>query len=317
MQNNQSSVLIPVRQLEVEPEYAGQRVDNFLLRYLKGIPKTRIYKMIRKGEVRINKGRIKPEYKLQVGDLLRIPPVRINESKDPPKVNKSFAAEVDQAILHEDKGLIVINKPSGLAVHGGSGIRLGLIEILRQIRPKEKILELVHRLDRDTSGCIMIARKRSVLTELHRQLREGHVKKEYLFLVAGKWPRSKVKVDAPLEKNFLNSGERMVRVSTSGKKSITLFNVVSYFKGYSLVKAMPITGRTHQIRVHCQYAGFPILGDQKYGNDKDYKIVRAMGLNRLFLHAHKLTTLSSEHQESYKFEAPLSPELQLFLDKLA
>lgn len=316
MQDNQSTILVQSRQLEVESEQVGQRVDNFLFRYLKGVPKTRIYKMIRKGEVRVNKGRIKPTYKLQMGDWLRIPPVRISEVEEPPRVKRSFADEIERAILYEDKRLMVVNKPSGLAVHGGSGIKLGLIEILRQIKPNEKTLELVHRLDRDTSGCIMVAKKRSMLTELHKQLREGQVNKEYLLLVAGRWPRRKNEIDAPLEKNVLNSGERMVRVSPSGKASVTRYELLQYYEGYSLIRAKPITGRTHQIRVHCQYAGFPILGDQKYGDDEANKRVRKLGLSRLFLHAHRLVLSDTGQEMPHNFEAPLDSDLQRFLKNI-
>lgn len=316
MHDNRSTNSVGSRQLEVESEQVGQRIDNFLFRYLKGVPKTRIYKMIRKGEVRVNKGRIKPEYKLESGDWLRIPPVRVSEVREAPQVKRTFADEIERAILYEDRSLIVVNKPSGLAVHGGSGIRLGLIEVLRQIKPTEKTLELVHRLDRDTSGCIMVAKKRVMLTELHRQLREGHINKEYLLLVAGKWPQSTIQVDAPLEKNVLNSGERMVRVSASGKPSVTRYNVLSYFEGYTLVLAKPITGRTHQIRVHCQYAGFPILGDQKYGDDEANKSARKLGLNRLFLHARRLVIADAGQEGSLEFEAPLDSGLQLLLKKL-
>lgn len=274
----------------ITADQAGQRIDNFLLTRLKGAPKTLIYRILRKGEVRINKGRVKPEYKLQAGDLLRIPPVRLPEAGEPVLVGQGILDALEQAVIHEDKGLIVVNKPAGLAVHGGSGLHFGVIEAMRQLRPDCPQLELVHRLDRDTSGCLMIAKRRSMLRHLHAALRaEGGIDKRYLALVRGRWPAGTRRVQAPLQKNNLRSGERMVEVNTEGKPSLTEFAVLQRFGELAtLVEARPITGRTHQIRVHARYAGHPIAGDPKYGDDDFSQRIRELGGKRLFLHAVSL-----------------------------
>lgn len=277
-----------VRHLTVDENSSGQRLDNFLIRELKGVPRTRLYKALRKGEVRVNKGRVKADYRLEIGDLVRIPPLRTPAPSDPPTIPRYWSEHLEQRVVYEDSTLLVIDKPSGLAVHGGSGLSFGMIECLRQTRSQDRYLELVHRLDRDTSGLIMVARKPAILRELHRQLREDKVDKRYLALVPGKWPRSLRRVEAPLQKNVLQSGERMVRVAKDGKRSITEFSVIERLNGATLVEAKPITGRTHQIRVHAQFAGFPLLGDVKYSNDKGEAMCQRIGLKRLFLHAHKL-----------------------------
>jgi 23S rRNA pseudouridine955/2504/2580 synthase len=301
-----------VRLVAVEADYVGQRIDNFLMRELKGVPKSRIYNLLRRGEVRVNKSRAKPDYKLQTGDVVRVPPVRV-AVREESAVPLGLDAGLRSAILYEDAGLLVINKPSGLAVHGGSGISLGLIEALRQMYPEQRHLELVHRLDRDTSGCVMVAKKRSVLKQLHELLkaRKG-VDKRYLALVGGKWPARKQQVNAPLQKNVLSSGERMVRVELEGKKSVTEYTLLRRVAGASLIEARPVTGRTHQIRVHCQYAGYPILGDDKYGDDGADANFRKLGLKRLFLHAHSLAfTLDGKR---ISVVAPLPPELEKVLE---
>ncbi len=299
----------------IDADYAGQRLDNYLLRELKGVPKTRIYKALRKGEVRVNKGRVKPDYRLQSGDIVRIPPLRQSAPAEAPVVPHYWSDQIRQGILHEDESMIVINKPSGLAVHGGSGLNFGMIETLRQMRPDDRYLELVHRLDRDTSGCILIARKPAILRELHRQLREKHIDKRYLGLVRGKWPKSCRVVDAPLEKNIVQSGERMVRVSKGGKRSITEFSIVERLQGATLIEARPITGRTHQIRVHAKHAGFPLLGDDKYSHDDTAAFCRQIGLKRLFLHARSLS-FSLPEKGRFLFEAPLDSSLEVALNKL-
>ncbi len=293
---------------------SGQRVDNFLFRQFKHVPKSRIYKAIRGGEVRVNKKRVKQTSKLMEGDLLRIPPL-VQDEKPVTFVNDGLKAKVASAILFEDTDLIVVNKPSGLAVHGGSGVDLGLIEVLRALRPECKRLTLVHRLDRETSGCIVLAKKNSVLRALHHQLREKTMQKGYLALVKGRWPRRKTLVDMGLEKNILESGERMVKASLEGKRSKTRFGIEEALVGATLINAEPITGRTHQIRVHAQYAGFPLLGDQKYG-DPDVKAFEStIELSRLFLHAQ---TISFEWPagKMRTFKAPLSADLKKVLDKL-
>lgn len=274
--------------IEVSDAESGQRLDNFLLRKLSGVPKTRIYRAIRKGEVRVDKGRAKPERKLSAGEVIRIPPIGSVETPAKAKAPARWNQRIAQSVVYEDKGLIIVNKPTGLAVHGGSGIDFGLIETLRQQRLEQPYLELVHRLDRDTSGLVMIAKRASVLRELHDLLRNDGIDKRYLALVAGKWPSHLARVQAKLGKSALSSGERMVRVDASGKPSITDFRVVERLAGATLVEAKPITGRTHQIRVHAQHAGHPILGDVKYSDDGQLAVAKDAGLRRLFLHAYSL-----------------------------
>lgn len=303
-----------VRMQEIDADSAGQRVDNYLLRELKGTPKSRIYRILRRGEVRVNKSRVKPDYKLQAGDVLRIPPVRLEEGAKP-KVPGGIGQRLEKAVLYEDDGLLIVNKPSGLAVHGGSGLNFGLIEAMRQTRPEQRFLELVHRLDRDTSGCVMLAKKRSVLRQLHELLRSGKIDKRYYALVEGKWPVRKRLVNQPLEKNVLKSGERMVSVSLEGKASRTEYEMLERFPHpvlpASLVEAKPITGRTHQIRVHCQAAGYPILGDDKYGREDANRAAKELGLKRLFLHAHALDFRLDGRR--IKVSAPMGPELESIL----
>lgn len=305
-----------VKFVEVEADQAGQRIDNFLRTHLKGVPKSLIYRILRKGEVRVNKGRIKPDYKMNAGDVIRIPPVRVSETPEVPSAKLNKIATLEQHILFEDDYLIVFNKPSGLAVHGGSGLSFGLIEGLRALRPRAKFMELVHRLDRDTSGCILVAKKRSSLKHMHEQLRLGQMDKRYNALVAGQWPENRFKVKAPLLKNTLQSGERLVCVSDQGKPSETRYRILRQFKKATLVEASPITGRTHQIRVHCLHAGHPIACDTKYGNDEFDGWMRAQGLNRLFLHAVSLRLIHPHTEESVSFQAPLDAQLLQTLEKL-
>jgi 23S rRNA pseudouridine955/2504/2580 synthase len=313
-----SSVNTPgkgVRHLVVDKESSGQRLDNFLTRELKGVPRTRLYRAMRKGEVRVNKGRVRASYRLVPGDLVRIPPLHQSAPTEPSRTPPRLAKQIEERVVHEDDNLLVIDKPSGLAVHGGSGLSFGLIECLRQMRPEQRYMELVHRLDRDTSGLILIAKRARILRELHRQLREKHVDKRYLALVAGKWPSSVSVVEAPLQKNFLLSGERMVRVSGEGKRAVTEFTVVERLRGATLLQVKPITGRTHQIRVHAQHAGFPLLGDDKYNDDRSEALARQIGLKRLFLHAASLSfTLPDEGR--FRLQAPLDTVLENILVKI-
>jgi len=304
-----------VHNLTVDEDSAGQRLDNYLVRELKGVPKTRLYRALRKGEIRVNKGRVKADYRLVVGDSVRIPPLRRPSPSEPAPVPRYWAQQIGLRLVYEDDSLLVINKPSGLAVHGGSGLSFGLIESLRQLRPADRFLELVHRLDRDTSGLIMVARRPAMLRELHRQLREDKVDKRYLALVAGNWPKSLRVVEAPLEKNVLQSGERMVRVAREGKRSVTEFTVVERFDGATLVEAKPVTGRTHQIRVHARHAGFPLLGDDKYCDERSAALTRTLGLQRLFLHARSLR-ISLPESGLLTLEAGLDPDLESILIKL-
>ncbi|MBQ4850036.1 23S rRNA pseudouridine(955/2504/2580) synthase RluC [Pseudoalteromonas sp. MMG012] len=289
----------------------GQRIDNFLLTHLKGVPKSAIYKILRKGEVRVNKKRIKPVYRLQLDDLVRIPPVKVAEREEFVPKNLDKVAGLEDAIIYEDKYLIVINKPSGMAVHGGSGLSYGLIEALRALRPDEKSLELVHRLDRDTSGCLLISKRRSVLKSLHEQLREKTMEKNYWALVTGEWASKLKNVTEPLRKNTLQSGERVVRVDLEeGKASHTRFKVLQRFDDCTLVQASPVTGRTHQIRVHTQCKGHPIACDDKYGDQVFDGKMRKLGLSRLFLHAHDIRFFHPKTETTLRVEAPLDKTLK-------
>lgn len=273
----------------IQKEESGQRLDNFLFKRVKGVPKSRIYRAIRGGEVRINKKRCKAETRIHEGDLLRIPPLRQGERPEIVQVPARLAELLESRILIEDSRMIVINKPVGIPVHGGSNVSLGLIEALRQMRPQCKFLELVHRLDRGTSGCLMIAKKRSVLTQLQEWVKGKAMKKRYWVLVKGAWTDDVVRCDAPLVKNQLQSGERIVRVDRHGKPSVTVFRPLRCFKGYTLLEATLKTGRTHQIRVHLQYLGYPVAGDDKYG-DRDFnRQMKSQGLQRMFLHAMELS----------------------------
>ena len=302
--------------MEIGPNEDGQRLDNFLLRELKGVPRSRIYRLLRKGEVRLNKKRCKPSDRLAEGDQVRIPPVRVSENSQPIGPGQSLRALLNASILFEDDALLVIDKPSGLAVHGGSGISAGVIENLRAMRPDDRFLELVHRLDRDTSGCLILARSRAALVQLHEQLRDGGVDKYYLALTQGKWPNAVKEVNAPLQKNELNSGERIVRVQKDGKASRTYFEIVERFSDSTLVKAKLDTGRTHQIRVHTQLTGHPILGDEKYGDKAENQRLQKMGLKRLFLHAATLSFTHPISGERITLDAPLPADLQNLLDGL-
>ncbi len=306
-----------VQLLTIEAEHEGQRIDNFLKTQLKGVPKSLIYRILRKGEVRVNKKRIKPEYKLCPGDEVRVPPVRVAEKNELPSANLGSIQRLESQILFEDEAMIVLNKPSGMAVHGGSGLSFGVIEGLRALRPEARFLELVHRLDRDTSGVLLVAKKRSALRSLHEQLRVKTMRKQYLALVRGQWQSHVKVVNAPLRKNDLQSGERVVRVSSDGKPSETRFRIARQFAEATLVECSPITGRTHQIRVHTQHAGHPIACDDKYGEAAFDEKMRTLGLKRLFLHAWKLSFTHPADDREMQVEAPLAPELDAFLNKLA
>lgn len=314
---NPISPISGVQLLEVAPEFAGQRIDNFLRTQLKGAPKTLIYRILRKGEVRVNKGRVKPEYKLQAGDVVRVPPLRLAERDEPAPVAQGLLERLEASIVYEDKALIVLNKPAGIAVHGGSGLNYGVIEAFRQLRPEAKDLELVHRLDRDTSGLLMIAKKRSMLRHLHQALRGDGVDKRYMALVRGAWPSAKKQVSAPLRKSNLRSGERMVEVSDEGKEALTVFRVLRRFGDFAtLVEARPVTGRTHQIRVHAKYAGHSIAGDAKYGDDEFTREIRALGGKRLFLHAYSLVVPLPDGGE-LRLEAPVDEMWEQALERLS
>jgi 23S rRNA pseudouridine955/2504/2580 synthase len=303
-----------VRLLEISAEHDGQRLDNFLMARLKGVPRSLVYRIVRSGEVRVNSGRVKPDQRLQAGDRVRVPPVRVSE-KPNPEAGAGLQRELLGRLLYEDDKLLVVDKPSGLAVHGGSGLSLGLIEALRSMRKDGDSLELVHRLDRDTSGCILISKKRSMLRHLHAALREGTVKKTYTALVQGRWPKRLSRVTAALEKSVISSGERFVRASGEGRASETRFRILEAFQLATLVEAQPITGRTHQIRVHAQSSGHPIAGDDKYGEREFNRQMRALGLKRLFLHASAVEFPLADGTRM-AFSAPLDPQLAAFLKVL-
>lgn len=313
---NKNYQLTQVNLITIDEDDSEQRLDNFLFRHFRTVPKSRIYRALRHGEVRINKKRVKPDYRLVTNDVLRIPPFQVEEKPTALPVADSWLKQLENAILLENDDILVINKPSGLAVHGGSGVDYGLIEAMRKLRPHSRRMELCHRLDRDTSGCVIIAKKSSALRAIHKQLREQSIKKYYLALVRGQWPKRKSIVDAPLERYELSNGERMVRVSAAGKESKTLFKVLSSSSEASLIQAMPITGRTHQIRVHALHAGFALAGDNKYCSKDELAWAHDIGLKRLFLHANRVEFTLPNYEHSFSVEAPLSAELQATLNHL-
>lgn len=301
-----------VRHVTVGAGAEGQRIDNFLARELKGVPKARIYRAIRRGEVRVNKGRVSQTYRLEPDDVVRIPPIGAAEgsSARPPKPR-----DWSGAIVHEDKHLLVIDKPAGMAVHGGSGLSHGVIESLRASLPGRPVLELVHRLDRSTSGCLVIAKRRSALRALHEQLREGRVTKEYLLLVLGDWQHGERLVDLPLDVSRRRSGERHVEVAAGGLRAETRFALCESYGDVSLLRATPATGRTHQIRVHAAECGHPLAGDTRYGDPARNAALRRLGLRRLFLHA---SSIEFEYPAGHvrHFSAPLPDELRAVIDRL-
>ncbi|MCH8070854.1 MAG: RluA family pseudouridine synthase [Proteobacteria bacterium] len=301
-----------VRKILIDDEQAGQRIDNFLRRQLPGLPKGRLYRILRRGEVRVNGGRVRAAYKLVSGDEVRIPPVRINTGPDAPAAGK--IADLERQVLFEDKRLLVINKPSGLAVHGGSGVSHGVIELLRAARPELRDLSLVHRLDRETSGCLVLAKRRSALRELHQKFRDGTVAKNYLALVIGDWQLGGQLVDAPLLVEHRKNGERHVVVSGAGKPAQTKMRLSRTFGKYSLLQCQPLTGRTHQIRVHALHLGHPVAGDERYGDPEANATARKLGLKRLFLHAQSIS-FPDDSGNDLHFTAPLADDLERFLDR--
>ncbi len=308
---------LAVQSVVISFDETGQRIDNFLLARLKGVPKSVIYRMLRKGEARINKRRIKPEYKLAEGDIVRIPPVCVSCPDIPVSVKLDRVAVLADCILFEDDHILVLNKPSGTAVHGGSGLSFGVIEALRALRPQARFLELVHRLDRETSGVLLIAKRRSALRALHEQLRLKKMQKNYLALVKGQWQPDSMVMQAPLMENTLQgNAKKRVLVSSQGKPAETHFKVEEYFGHATLVKAMPVTGRTHQIRVHALHAGHPIAFDDRYGDHEFDKLLKDTGLNRLFLHAAALRFEHPANGETLYIEAPMSRQLHACLAML-
>ena len=307
---------VGVRHLEITSNYAGQRLDNFLLRELKGAPKSLIYRIVRKGEVRINGGRVQPDRRLQIGDVLRIPPVRLGERQEQSfRPSPGLAEQLREAVLYEDREILVLDKPSGLAVHKGSGVDFGVIEALRALRPDEPFLELAHRLDRETSGCLALAKTATALRLIQDAFRAGQVEKRYLALVRGYWNHGPREVNQPLRRNLLRGGERMVEVMDDGKPALSRFSPVSLFKPASLLEVRIATGRTHQIRVHAAYIEHPLAGDDKYGDDGFNRMMAEQyGLRRLFLHAHSLSLALGGKEIAVS--APLDAELKAVLDHL-
>jgi 23S rRNA pseudouridine955/2504/2580 synthase len=300
--------------VEVPEDRDGQRIDNFLVTRLKGVPKSLLYRLLRTGQVRVNGKRAKPDLRLAAGDTVRIPPVRTAERTDPGTPPSGRTAQIEAAILSEDRDFLVIDKPPGIASHGGSGVSFGAIELLRAARPRDA-LELVHRLDRDTSGVLVLAKKRSALTALQAEIREGRVEKRYLALLAGALPQQNLIVDAPLRKFALQGGERMVRIDEDGKPSRSRFSEVERYPSATLAEIAIETGRTHQIRVHAAHIGHPVAGDEKYGDREFNRSMREAGLKRLFLHAARFEFSLGER--SFGFSAPLPDELKNVLDALS
>jgi 23S rRNA pseudouridine955/2504/2580 synthase len=301
--------------VRIGAEEAGQRLDNFLLARLKGVPKSHVYRLLRKGEVRINKGRAKPDYRLEPGDEVRLPPMRRPEPGAPTQRGRSAGLRLEGQILHEDERLIVLDKPTGIAVHGGSGMSHGVIEALRAARPDAPYLELVHRLDRETSGCLLLAKKRSMLRALHEMLREGRVEKRYLALVKGRWELGQVRLEDRLRKT-MRGGERVVTVDETGKTAASIFRPVEIGSAASLLEVRIMTGRTHQIRVQAAEAGHPLAGDERYG-DRDYnRKMKELGCDRLFLHAASVGWEDPVSGEWRVFSAPLPDDLREVLSRL-
>jgi len=303
---------IAVRHERIDEASAGQRIDNYLLRVAKGVPKSHIYRILRSGEVRVNGGRVQQTYRLAEGDEVRIPPIRVAE----PTRSAPAPAGKPLPVVFEDEALIVIDKPAGKAVHGGSGVSYGVIEQLRVQRPEVRMLELAHRLDRETSGLLIVAKKRSALTALHDMMREGRIEKRYLTLVPGRWNNPLQHVKVALHKYLTGDGERRVRVSDEGKPAHSIVRLVQRWRDYSLLEVELKTGRTHQIRVHLAHLGFPLCGDDKYGDFALNKRLESEGLKRMFLHAAKLKFAHPLTGEALSFEAPLPEELQGFVDRL-
>ncbi len=306
----------PVQYITIADAFQDQRIDNFLITYLKGVPKTHIYRILRKGEVRVNKKRISPDYRLKAGDLLRLPPLELDEKKVPTGPSSAFKAFLLDRLLYEDDAIFVVNKPAGIAVHGGSGVKLGLIEAFRAIFPQFKQLELAHRLDVETSGCLMIAKKRSALRELHTLQRAGEIRKIYHTLTKGHWKSSDLRVNEPLLKNILQSGERMVKVHPEGKPSVSQFSILQSYSYADYLEVLLETGRTHQIRVHAKYRGHPIALDEKYGDRTFNQSIKKLGLSRIFLHAYSLDFVLPWTKERITITAPLDKDLVACLKAL-
>lgn len=305
-----------VRQLTIDTAHSGQRVDNFLITALKGVPRTHIYRLVRKGEVRINKGRTRPDYRLQVGDVVRIPPVRVTRTPALKPEAGEALAWLEQRVLYEDQAILALDKPAGVPVHAGSGLGWGVIEGLRAVRPNASFLELVHRLDRGTSGCLLIAKERQALLTLQAAWRTGEVEKQYLALLQGRWKGGEREIAVALQKNRLRSGERMTQIAPQGQEAVTRFMPKRIYAHASLMEIGLLTGRTHQARVHAVHTGHAIAGDDKYGEREFNKRMRSYGLRRLFLHASSLRFRHPAMRRPMQIDAPLSQDLQQVLVRL-
>ncbi len=304
-----------VKTVRIDAERAGQRLDNYLLGQFKGAPRSIIYRILRTGQVRVNGRRAKPDQRLEAGDEVRLPPVRLDPPTDKGTPAPGLLRQIEASIVFEDRALLVLDKPSGIASHGGSGIGFGAIELMRALRPKDT-LELVHRLDRDTSGLLVLAKKRSALSELQALIREGRLEKRYLALLVGRLDRPQQRIDAPLEKFVLQGGERMVRVLPSGKPSVSHVRLIDAVGGHSYAEVRIETGRTHQIRVHTAHIGHPVAGDEKYGDRGANQALKRVGLDRLFLHAASLRFSLGQGSQPYVLNAPLPDALKAVLDRL-
>src|SRR6202050_475999 len=306
----------PLTLRTVTEDMAVQRIDNFLMRHFRTVPRSRVYRLLRKGEVRVNRKRVDAEYRILAGDEVRLPPVRIDAGDEPGRPSTSLLELIERSIVFQDRHLLAIDKPAGVAVHGGSGMSFGVIEALRASRPRET-LELVHRLDRDTSGCLLIARDRATLTSLHALIRNGGMHKTYLALVAGSWQLGTKRIDAPLATDNRQHGERHVRVATAGKESVSLFKPLQFFGSLATLMEVDIpTGRTHQIRVHASFAGHPLLGDDKYGDRVRNADLKGHGLKRTFLHAQSVAFEWPGSGVPFHVSAPLPKELAAVLDAI-
>lgn len=301
--------------VKVNDELAGQRIDNFLINYLKNVPKSHIYRLLRKGQIRVNKRRIKAFYRILTEDIIKIPPLLIEDAGKKAAPSQITLKLLNNRILYEDDNLLIINKPSGLSVHAGSTVRIGIIEMIRHLYPKLPHIELAHRLDSETSGCLILAKKKRILREVHELLREGKINKIYWALTKGRWKKSETMVDLPLLKDYQDGGKHVVEVHPTGKRAMSEFYIVRTYQDSTLVEVKLLTGRTHQIRVHATYMQHPIAGDDRYGDVKYNQKMKQLGLKRLFLHARSINFTLPATDQPITVEAPLDLELTSFLKK--
>lgn len=310
MTNSNKTNKTNVQHVIASYDQEGQRIDNFLITYLKGLPKSRIYRLIRKGEVRVNKKRISPFYRIQKGDDVRLPPVLLPERAAEAPPSQDTTKLLASRILYEDDNFLIVNKPSGMSVHVGNTVRVGVVEALRHMYPKMVNLELAHRLDAETSGCLVLAKRKRILREVHTLLREGKVSKVYWALTKGQWKKSELVVDLPLHKDYRDGGKHVVEVQAGGKSALTIFKTIAAYQQASLMEVKLMTGRTHQIRVHATHQHHPLAGDDRYGDNEFNKLARQLGLKRMFLHARSIDFILPSSGQRITVEAPLDPELE-------